>query len=115
MQECNCFGRQRLQKSVSFGIAGLLKNREHILLNRNRVGILQEDQIDPDKHYFYSGLQIIASFPIPGKLARVAAAEDALDQHSPNMGGCHIPAVIAGAGQVHPINPPVPFLVGKSR
>ena len=27
MQECNCFGRQRLQTSVSFGIAGPLKNR----------------------------------------------------------------------------------------
>jgi len=109
MQECNCFGRQRLQTSVSFGIAGPLKNRSKYHLTETMLEYYRRIKLTQINTIFYSGLQIIARFPIPGKLARVAAAEDALDQHSPNMGGCHIPAVIAGARQVHP------FLVGESR
>ena len=37
MQECNCFGRQRLQTSVSYGIAGPLKNRSTYYLTETML------------------------------------------------------------------------------
>lgn len=51
--------------------------------------------------HIYLDVKSIASPFVPGKLTRVAAAEDSLDQHSTNMRSSHIPAIIAGAGQVH--------------